>query len=69
MSEKHNLAIFRPFRPWLNKDSKSAPSPTQSVTPQWYRVADTFAKTPTGVYYKATKEFCPFPKEGTVDDY
>jgi hypothetical protein len=69
MSEQHNIAIFRPFRPWLNKESKSAPSPTQSVTPQWYKDADTFAKKPDGEYYKATKEICPFAKEGTVDDY
>jgi hypothetical protein len=64
-----NLAIFRSFRPWLNKDSKSTPSPTQSVIPDWYKDADRFAKMPNGEYYKAPKEVCPFPKEGTVDDY
>jgi hypothetical protein len=69
MSKQSLIAIFRPFRPWLNKESKSAPSPTQSVTPQWYKDADTFAKTPNGEYHKATKEVCPIAKEGTVDDY
>ena len=69
MNEKHNIITFRPYRPWLNKESKSAPSTTQSVTPQWYKDADIFAKDPNGEYYKAPKEVCPFPKEGTVDDY
>lgn len=69
MSERSNVAIFRPYRPWLNKESKSAPSTAQSVTPQWYKDADVFAKSPTGEYYKATKEICPFAKEGTTDDY
>lgn len=69
MSERSNVAIFRPYRPWLDKESKSAPSTAQSVTPQWYKDADVFAKSPTGEYYKATKEICPFAKEGTTDDY
>jgi hypothetical protein len=69
MSEQYNRAIFRPYRPWLNKESKSAPSTAQSVTPQWYKDADTFAKDLNGEYYKAPKEMCPFAKEGTVDDY
>lgn len=64
-----NLAIFRSFRPWLNKESKSVPAPTQSEIPQWYKDADRFAKDPTGEYYKAPKQVCPFPKEGTTDDY
>ena len=65
-----NLAIFKSYRPWLNKESISVPSPTQDVIPQWYKEADRFAKNPfTGEYYKATKEVCPFPKEGTTDDY
>ena len=66
---KSNLAIFRSFRSWLTKDSKSTPSPTQSVIPEWYKDADRFAKMPNGEYYKAPKEVCPFPKEGTTDDY
>jgi hypothetical protein len=69
VNEKYNLAIFRSFRPWLNKDSKSVPGPTQGVIPEWYKNADRFAKMPNGEYYKAPKEVCPFPKEGTVDDY
>jgi hypothetical protein len=64
-----NVAIFRSFRPWINKDSKSVPSPTQSEIPKWYKDADRFAKMPNGEYYKAPKEVCPFPKEGTTDDY
>jgi len=69
MSDKYNLAIFRPFRPWLHKDSRSAPATAQSATPKWYKDADIFAKDLNGEYYKAPKEMCPFPKEGTVDDY
>jgi hypothetical protein len=69
MSEKSNTAIFRPYRPWLSKASKTAPAPAQSVMPQWYKDADIFAKMPNGEYYKAPKEVCPFAKEGTVDDY
>lgn len=65
-----NIAIFRSYRPWLNKNSSSVPSPTQNVIPKWYKDADRFAKNPgTGEYYKAPKEMCPFPKEGTTDDY
>lgn len=67
MTEKK--IIFRSFRPWLNKQSPSAPSNTHSVMPKWYKDADRFAKTPSGEYYKAPKGICPFPKEGTTDDY
>lgn len=63
------VAIFRSFRPWLNKQSISVPVPTQDVIPQWYKEADRFAKMPNGEYFKAPKEVCPFPKEGTTDDY
>ena len=63
------VAIFRSFRPWLNKDSVSVPVPTQKEIPEWYKDADRFAKMPNGEYYKAPKQVCPFPKEGTVDDY
>jgi hypothetical protein len=66
---KFKLAIFRSFRPWLNKESKSVPSSTQEVVPNWYKDADRFAKMPNGEYYKAPKDICPFPKEGTTDDY
>jgi len=69
MNLNSNVAIFRSFRSWLNKDSSSVPSPTQSEIPQWYKDADRFAKNPIGEYYKAPKEVCPFPKEGTKDDY
>lgn len=69
MNEKSKVAIFRSFRPWLNKESNNVPTPTQTVIPQWYKDADRFAKMPNGEYYKAPKEVCPFPKEGTTDDY
>ena len=62
MSLNPNVAIFRSFRPWLNKESKSVPGPTQGVIPEWYKDADRFAKMPNGDYYKAPKEVCPFPK-------
>jgi len=65
-----NLIIFKSYRPWIKKDSPHMPDSTQSVLPNWYKDADRFAKNPyTDEYYKATKEVCPFPKEGTVDDY
>jgi hypothetical protein len=67
MTEKK--IIFRSFRPWLNKQSPSVPSNTHSVMPKWYKDADRFAKMPSGEYYKAPKGICPFPKEGTTDDY
>lgn len=67
MTEKK--IIFRSFRPWLNKQSFSVPSNTHSVMPKWYKDADRFAKMPSGEYYKAPKGICPFPKEGTTDDY
>lgn len=69
MDIKNNLAKFSSYRPWLTKDSPSVPSTTQSVIPQWYKDADRFAKDPAGQYYKANKQVCPFPKEGTTDDY
>ena len=64
-----NKVIFRPYRPWLNKNSISAPSTTHSVMPEWYKTADRFAKMPNGEYFKATKAHCPVAKEGTKDDY
>jgi len=64
-----NIITFKPYRPWLNNKSFSAPSPTQKVIPEWYKNADRFAKMPNDEYYQASKEVCPFPKEGTTDDY
>jgi hypothetical protein len=69
VNEESKVAIFKSFKPWLTKNSDSVPSPTQSVIPQWYKDADRFAKMPNGEYYKAPKDICPFPKEGTTDDY
>jgi len=66
---KLSKIIFRSSRPWLNKDSTSVPTSTHSVMPKWYKEADRFAKMPSGEYYKAPKAICPFPKEGTVDDF
>lgn len=63
------VAKFKSYRPWLSKKSSSVPSPTQDSMPDWYKDADRFAKMPNGEYWKATKEICPFPKNGTVDDY
>lgn len=69
-NEKINTITFISYRPWLNEKSISVPSTTQSVTPEWYKNADRFAKNPlTGEYYQATKQICPFPKEGTDSDY
>ena len=69
MSLEYKSIIFRSFRPWLNKESKSVPSSTQKEIPEWYKEADRFAKMPNGEYYKASKEVCPFPKDGTDEDY
>jgi hypothetical protein len=69
MSTIYNLAIFKPYKAWLNKNSTTFPVPTQKEIPGWYKDADRFFKMPNGEYYKASKEVCPFPKEGTTDDY
>jgi hypothetical protein len=70
LSIKSNIVLFRSFRPWLTKESFSVPSTTQSTIPKWYKEADRFAKHPyTGEYYQANDQVCPFPKEGTTDDY
>jgi hypothetical protein len=62
--------IFRSFRPHTNITSKSKPSNTHESTPSWYKEADRFAINPqSGEYYKANKNICPFPKDGTSDDY
>lgn len=65
-----NKIKFTPYRPWLNKKSNHAPVATQKVIPDWYKNADRFAKNPsTGEYFQATQGVCPFPKEGTTNDY
>lgn len=65
-----NLIKFKSYRPWLTKDSLSKPSVTQSTIPSWYKEADRFAKNPiTGDYYKANQQQCPYPKQGTTDDF
>lgn len=65
-----NKIIFRPSKPFVKKDYPFSPSTSQSVIPQWYKEADRFAVDPiTKQYYKAPKHVCPFPKEGTKDDY
>ena len=69
MESIYNKISFKSYRPWLTKQSDSVPSPTQKEIPQWYKDADRFAKMPNGEYYKAPKEVCPFPKEGTTNDY
>ena len=46
--EKYNIATFRSFRAWLNKDSKSVPTSTKNEVPDWYKDADRFAKMPNG---------------------
>ena len=70
MSIDYKKILFKSYRPWLSKESKSVPTPTQKEIPQWYKDADRFAKNPfNGEYYKAPKEVCPFPKPGTTDDY
>jgi len=70
MELKNKIIKFKSFRPWLKEDSISTPSSTQGAIPDWYKEADRFAKNPyNGEYYKAPKTVCPFPKEGTTDDY
>ena len=68
MSKSQNISFIAAF-PNLNKDSSSLPVSTQSVIPDWYKEADRFAKMPNGEYYKANKGICPYPKDGTTDDY
>jgi hypothetical protein len=68
--ENFNKIIFRSYRGWLNKESPSIPAPTQNTIPDWYKNADRFFRDPiTKKHYQAPKEICPFPKEGTKDDY
>lgn len=38
-------------RPWLNKDSISAPSPTLKSIPEWYKKSDRYMKDNSGNYY------------------
>lgn len=65
----NNLIYFLSNRPWLKKDSPSVPTPIIKTIPDWYREADRFAKMPNGEFYKASRMVCPYPKEGTTDDY
>jgi len=66
----NNIIKFRSARAWLNEKSASVPKPTQNTVPEWYREADRFAKHPyTNEYYAAPQTVCPFPKEGTKDDF
>jgi len=68
--ESNNLIKFRAANTSVTESNPSVPSPTQSQIPDWYKEADRFAKHPiTGDYYKAPQAVCPFPKEGTKDDY
>jgi hypothetical protein len=65
-----NLISFIANRHWLNSSSISAPSPTQDTVPKWYKEADRFVKHPiTNEYWDAPSTICPFPKEGTENDY
>lgn len=67
---KYKKILFRSLRPSTSKLSSSLPQPTQNNIPNWYRDADRFAKNQkTNEYIKANKQICPFPKEGTEDDY
>lgn len=66
---QHQEIEFISAAPGLNQDSASLPEPSQAVIPDWYKEADRFAKMPNGEYYKAPKGTCPFPKEGTTDDF
>lgn len=68
----HNIKLikFRSLKPWNKNEDPSTPVPTQNSIPDWYKEADRFAKNPiNGEYYKANKQICPFPKQGTSDDY
>lgn len=38
-------------RPWLSKESASAPEPMSKSLPEWYKDADRFYKMPNGVAY------------------
>ena len=65
-----SLISFISYRPWLNEESMSVPGPTQDTVPKWYKEADRFAKHPiTNEYWDAPSTICPFPKEGTENDY
>jgi len=39
-----NKIIFKPSRPWLSSESKSAPKPIIKSIPDWYRKADRYIK-------------------------
>lgn len=46
-----NKIRFVSNRPWLSKESSSAPSVTSRTIPDWYRKADRFATMPNGEYW------------------
>ena len=70
MKNKFNSIIFSSYSPFLDENHISVPTPTQNTIPQWYKDADRFVKNPfTNEYYDAPKQVCPYPKEGTTDDY
>jgi hypothetical protein len=65
-----NSISFISYKSWLNEKSFSVPGPTQDTVPKWYKEADRFAKHPiTNEYWDASSAVCPFPKEGTENDY
>lgn len=47
-----NLIRFVSNRPWLTKESESAPAPTLKTIPEWYRKADRFAKKLDGEFWQ-----------------
>jgi hypothetical protein len=49
-----NIIKFVSNRPWLNKESVSAPGPIIKTIPDWYRKADRFAKKPNGDFWKGS---------------
>jgi hypothetical protein len=69
MTIMQNIATFISLKSWINKDSSTVPTPTQDSIPLWYKEADRFAKDPSGKYFSASKDVCPYPKEGTTNDY
>ena len=70
MKNFFNKIIFKSQIPFAEKNDISVPSPAQESVPQWYKDADRFVKNPyTNEYVEASKDVCPYPKEGTTDDY
>ena len=48
----NNIIKFVSNRPWLTKDSASAPVPIIKTIPEWYRKADRFMKKLDGEYWE-----------------